>query len=203
MIAERSGIRGSVNDPRTSAMGGGGSEAHDAAHRLRQRLERDGKPGLTSAFQRRVHTLFVEAVRGAGADGVTIRKIGRLLGVSDKTVSAWVQDGREVVIPATRFLELFSREDIFPDLVRERFVRQLCAEMGFYAVPIPEARGGKVEGELCDVVDKVGRVAGKLKAGMADGKLTRDERDGLLEEVTVLGVEVVELAESVRTHGLR
>lgn len=176
-------------------MGARDDVAHDDAERARS------AKGLSTGYQRRVHTLFVEAVRAAGVaqGGVTIRKISRLLGVSDKTVSAWVQDGREVVIPATRFLELFSREDILPDLVRERFWRQLCQEAGFYAVPIPEARGGKVEKELCDVVEEVGKVAGKLRAGMVDGQLSRAERNGLLDEVTVLGVEVVELAEAVRS----
>lgn len=199
MIAERNAgaIKASVHEPRAGAMGGADDDAH-RAHSAK---------GLSTGFQRRVHTLFVEAVRAAGLDGVTIRKIGRLLGVSDKTVSSWVQDGREVVIPATRFLELFAREDILPDLVRERFWRALGAEAGFYCVPIPEVclkgGGGKVERELCDVVEEIGLVAGRVKTAMADGKLSREERDGLLEEVGVLGVQVVELAHSVRTHGLK
>ena len=195
MIAERaSGMtKSSVADGRTSSMGDG----HDQAHQDGAGFP-DAK-GLASAYQRRVHTLFLEAVRAAGTDGITIRRIARLLGVSDKTVSAWVQGGREVVIPAPRFLELFSREDILPDLVRERFWRALAAEAGFYCVPIPEARGGRVERELCDVVEEIGLVAGKVRGALADGKLSRAERDGLLEEVGVLGVQVVELAEAVRT----
>lgn len=176
-------------------MGGGDGDAHHARHEAE--TARSAK-GLSTAFQRRVHTLFLEAVRGAGADGVTIRKISRLLGVSDKTVSAWVQDGREVVIPATRFLELFGREDILPDLVRERFWRALCAEAGFYCVPIPEARGGAVQAELCDVVEEIGLVAGRVRVALSDGVISKAERDGLLEEVGVLGVQVVELAEAVR-----
>jgi transcriptional regulator with XRE-family HTH domain len=145
-------------------------------------------------FQRRLFTVLREVFDLARAEGVSRSEVAALLGLSPRTVTAWLEPGYVFSMPTAAMLfEMAAREDVLPAAARDRLWALLGQEAGYVVAPqlsadLDEAPPAVQGCELAAAVGDVHRALGGALALLGPGgkNLTGEERRvlaGLLDEV--------------------
>lgn len=136
------------------------------------------------------------ALQEADRQGVSRKRVARLLGVSPETLGSWVEPNSSARVKACVLFELMVREDVLPESARAVLVRDLCAEAGYGVDTRPAGAGGETLGACVHrMVEELGDVSRALQQaaepGSEDGAgLGLTEARGVVRELTELGDQV-------------
>jgi hypothetical protein len=167
----------------------------------------DTNHGRFNAFSDRFMELLRRAVAESGRLGVSRLSIAEALDVSVHTLDAWLKPSRASVAPSDRVFELICREDVLPQVVRDRFWADAGAEGGYVVVPEIETDPDEIPPakHLLDVTASLGRLAESVRLSLRQDEhgacvcdVNTQSASKMLEDLHELERHVAELRVSLQ-----